>query len=553
MKKRAFSTLVREFAHSVRSFGPGHNNLTLDLLNQLAGSSFGRAQDVARYHDALLFSVAYPQSPAHFDLSSRELHRVAEFVSTRRRTEAQDFLNSGIAGCTINDSFSLELNAWLLNLAGERVHLDLSDADRTLIASTLSTLLDPVEFEMSSADPSWSDWISANIGSRPDDHQILRWIVDASGRLPGNTSYREMTFSRFRIRTTWKTLPRDPVITLGRAPYKDPCIVAESLIRHVDLEAELRGTQPTEVSLSTSQRTQVIELSRGVLASRSRETDPSTYANVDELTYLDMGRGLTIALMPMISDMKMAIQSYVGYMAFRNGVPCAYGGGWLLFGETGFGVNVYEPFRGGESAWIVAQLMKAYHSVFHVSSFTIDPYQIGLGNPDAIASGAFWFYYRLGFRPQERVYRTLASAEWKKMMKDPTYRSSREDLRKLANASMRWTLKDSAVRPIIAERLSEVVAEFIREQHGGDRHAARMDAMKTIERKTDRKVRRTDAVSRIAVLLAACGYVNAATLQEIVQFARDYEVKQRDETQYVRLSQRYTLLIDLISNLSNDQ
>ncbi|MBK9983286.1 MAG: hypothetical protein IPP15_12935 [Saprospiraceae bacterium] len=58
-----------------------------------------------------------------------------------------------------------------------------------------------------------------------------------------------------------------------------------------------------------------------------------------------------------------------------------------------------NPFRNGESAFILAQLLRVYKHVFKLSYFEVEPYQFGLDNPEGIASGAFWFYYRFGFRP----------------------------------------------------------------------------------------------------------------------------------------------------------
>ena len=59
----------------------------------------------------------------------------------------------------------------------------------------------------------------------------------------------------------------------------------------------------------------------------------------------------------------------------------------------------------------------------------VDPYQIGLENPEAIGSGAFWFYRKLGFRPVQPEVLALAEREERRMRKTPGYRSSRRTLR----------------------------------------------------------------------------------------------------------------------------
>jgi hypothetical protein len=67
-----------------------------------------------------------------------------------------------------------------------------------------------------------------------------------------------------------------------------------------------------------------------------------------------------------------------------------------------------------------------------VNCFSIDPYQIGLENSEAINSGAFWFYRKLGFRPVDPQVQALVDREEQRMRRTPGYRSSRRTLERLA-------------------------------------------------------------------------------------------------------------------------
>ena len=42
------------------------------------------------------------------------------------------------------------------------------------------------------------------------------------------------------------------------------------------------------------------------------------------------GRGLAIALFGIKKERRLSLESYIGYMAFKNNIPVAYGGGWIL-------------------------------------------------------------------------------------------------------------------------------------------------------------------------------------------------------------------------------
>ena len=60
---------------------------------------------------------------------------------------------------------------------------------------------------------------------------------------------------------------------------------------------------------------------------------------------------------------------------------------------------------GGERSWLLPllfapRLLAARAHLFGTRSFSIEPYQLGKNNDEGIASGAWWFYAKLGFRPR---------------------------------------------------------------------------------------------------------------------------------------------------------
>ena len=119
-------------------------------------------------------------------------------------------------------------------------------------------------------------------------------------------------------------------------------------------------------------------------------------------------------------------------MFFKNGVPAGYVELLSLFERAEVGFNLYYTFREGESAWIYARLLRLFRQVLGVNCFSVDPYQIGHENPEAVDSGAFWFYRKLGFRPVEPEVVALVEREELRMRREPGYRSSKRTLDKLA-------------------------------------------------------------------------------------------------------------------------
>jgi hypothetical protein len=123
-------------------------------------------------------------------------------------------------------------------------------------------------------------------------------------------------------------------------------------------------------------------------------------------------------------------------MFFKNGVPMGYVEALSLFERCEIGFNLYYTFREGETAWLYARILKLLRQQLGVTCFSIDPYQLGHENEEAIASGAFWFYYKLGFRPSARSIAQQAEREAAKAAARPGYRTSASILRRLAAAPL---------------------------------------------------------------------------------------------------------------------
>ncbi len=109
------------------------------------------------------------------------------------------------------------------------------------------------------------------------------------------------------------------------------------------------------------------------------------------------------------------------------------------------GLNLYYTFRDGETAWLYARTLNLMHHFLGVTSFAIDPYQIGYQNEEGIKSGAFWFYRKLGFRPTDREALQLVEKEEQKIATRKDYRTSASTLRKLAESPMIFELDDKRV------------------------------------------------------------------------------------------------------------
>ncbi|MEK7837878.1 MAG: hypothetical protein AAB328_07825, partial [candidate division NC10 bacterium] len=221
------------------------------------------------------------------------------------------------------------------------------------------------------------------------------------------------------------------------------------------------------------------EAARLAMATRARELHAFSHPSRDDVLLADCGRGLTVALIGLDPAFRLPFEGYYAFFALRNGVPVGYGGAWCLFETMEFGFNIFESFRQGESRLVLGQVLSVFHHVFGIRAVVVDPYQIGHGNAEALRSGAFYFYSRLGFRPHDPEVLALAAQEQEKIARDRAYRSPLPVLRRLVRGEMCLRLPGASRRPegrIRASQLATLATQHIARRFAGDGAAAVREA-----------------------------------------------------------------------------
>ena len=163
-------------------------------------------------------------------------------------------------------------------------------------------------------------------------------------------------------------------------------------------------------------------------------------------------------------------------------MPVAYGGGWPFLHLCRIGIHIFEPYRGGESAQLFAQVLRVYHQRFGARRFVAEPTQFGAGDVDGLKSQAFWFYHRFGFRPTDPALHRLANAEAELRAADRSYRSPHPVLRRLARSNLELVLEGGDGPPARCDPadLSLAVSTWIGKDFRGDRAAAERAAFEHV-------------------------------------------------------------------------
>jgi hypothetical protein len=191
-----------------------------------------------------------------------------------------------------------------------------------------------------------------------------------------------------------------------------------------------------------------IDLARGAMIARQRDLDAFAYGHAEDAWLIDDGDGYAFTLNGVEPKRRAPLAAIFGGLILRSGVPIGYLQADLVGLSAALSFNTFETFRGGESAYVFARMLAMLHHVFGTRSFTIEPYQLGKDNDEGIASGAWWFYFKLGFRPRAADARQLAQTELERLRRDPRHRSSRETLQRLADRHLFFELDPSQALPL---------------------------------------------------------------------------------------------------------
>ncbi len=430
MTTRILSALERSRDH----YGAGSAEEKLALLARLERAELRSARAVWRLHEVLCFLRAYPDDARLLAQVERMLARFAKRADLRHQREA--LTDTGIAGTPIRYRFFWSTLRWLVRHWPDRIEIDRSEAD---VADKLSTAL-PLLVTWAEAaalkelDPPVFAAIDRLRARGEGDAAFFARRIDA---MPGDSFTREAFHDAIEPTYELKPGPDTPSRTRAKHAAAPLAYQRESLWRtRPDLREELGRIYRAVRLTSAREGGQLIELARGAMVTRSRDLDAFAYGNARDVRLVDDGNALSFVLIGVTPERRALVPATCGYLILHNGVPIGYGEAFVTGRSATMTFNIFATFRGGEAAYTFARTLATMRHMSGAESFSLDPYQLGKGNDEAIASGAWWFYYKLGFRPLSADARRLMRKELARMRADPAHRSRAATLRALAESHL---------------------------------------------------------------------------------------------------------------------
>jgi hypothetical protein len=448
----------------------------LALLAALERTELRRASQLADLHDQLLFLRAFPDDRDVLEAACRGLAQFAGRMRRITRVARARLEDSGVAGSVSRHTFEAPIARWLSECFPDDAEIDWAAVTETEGLEVLFTLvaLRAEHDALESPAIGIRGWLRrAHAGAAGTN---LAWLMRQLRRWRAVQPICAALYDQLNVPIVWRlgnaagsaTHNLLPVKRLAwRAGFRSPPARVQRWI--ATPLRQIRRLPPHAAA-------RVLDVTRAALTARCREVYALAHANVAEVYFADLGEGAALAIYGVTAAWRLSLESNYGYLLLSNGVPIGYGGVTLLFRQANTGINIFEAFRGSEAAFLCAQSLRAFATLFGTRRFIINPYQIGQGNHEAIASGAFWFYYRLGFRPVDPGLKALADAEWELQRAKPGYRVPAATLRRFASDDLELALPDAPLRDRVPElwlgqlalRASDVLARAGGRHRGKD-------------------------------------------------------------------------------------
>jgi len=471
----AHDVLLAGLEAAKNDFGPGASARTIEILDQLNREEFSDAKSLLRFHEALLFLRAFPRSRSLVRHIEGILDRFHPRIEKLRDAGVDmdvfdDFDTSGVAGTTMQDTLSFEVARWLAWRLPRKVEIAWEDYDEERAMGSTWPRFIPLLAEDADVEANipWRRWLDTARGRERD----LDWLIRQFEQLPGTDRERAELYDSLRLPLRWHLgnlkLSRTRNWSHPRTLY---CHTEPLITRgQVSLAYELSRPAPRLTKLSRSEGEAVMRTIREVMLVRYRELygttlgDPASVVRVDLASQREdsqsEGRGVTIYLWNLPPVRRLPLRAYVAGFTLKNGVPINYieAIGLCEWIEVGF--NTFYTYRQGETAWIYAHVLRALAAFTGANTISVYPYQIGQNNDEAIDSGAFWFYRKLGFRCGRPDLEQLARREEERIAASREYRTPKKTLRRLAEAHVFYELGGDAGGSRRASRPAEMAGPW---------------------------------------------------------------------------------------------
>ncbi len=571
MATNALDRQLTQLEASRYRFGRNEAASVVKLLNHLDAARFPDSASLIRFHESLVFQRAIPQGRGVGGATERILNSFHRKVEALHKAGSdmdafEPIEVSGIAGTQMEDTLSFDVARWLVKRMPNQVEISWDNYDPGRELGTTGPRFIPLleDDAYVEADTPWRRWLETAAGKKGSDPA---WLVRRFADLALPPNQKAELYESLRVPLRWNLANSVVSRTRSWKPVRNVFYHNEPLISRsqVSLAAELARPPVQLTKLSRKQGEQIMDLIREVMLVRYRELYGTTLGDPASVARANVGRGVTIHLWNLPPDRRLPLRAYVAGLTLKNGVPINYieAIGLCEWMEVGF--NTFYTFRGGEAGWIYAQVLRCLCHLMGTTCISVYPYQLGHDNEEAIESGAFWFYRKLGFRPGRPDLQRLAEREEGRIaaatkLGRTKYRTPARTLRRLAAGHVFYELPGSQVGAwdtFSTRNIGLRVNRRMAQEFQGESHRLRKESARAVARilgvdTSSWTPSECASFENFAVVLALVPGLEGWTREDKEALLRIIRSKSKaDEMLYLHLTQRHERLREALLKLGS--
>jgi len=470
------SHAIYQLSELSHSFGREAAARKLELTRAIAELRRVSGRRILVLQDTLSFMRAYPDNAAVLDAVNTLIALLPDIVRRQTGDNPLDdgLINSGLRGTANMNVYSYAVLRHIARLFPGTLTLSWDDIDE------IPPRVDALNFTVLWAESrgledeylSLQQWVE-QYASR-DDETDLEAVLGLFQRSGLNERQQMHLFETAGFPVVYSLAVPGTARCDGLHPVRDIHYHTRLLPRdRFPLAPRVRAPLTSHRRLDPGEGRAILDMSLSVLTSRNLEIHPLMYGNDRDVTIVDGERGLQVVLAGMLPEFRQPIESDHFFLVMKNGVPIAYGPASMFLGCCEMGINLFTEFRRAEIRRIYALVMQSLYHLLAGRYFFVTSYGMGELNPEALRSGAFWFYRKLGFRAANPDVEALAREEEAIMRRRPGHRSSMATLRELSHTDAYFDLSRGAITPLNFERLGLAVTRFVTHEFNGDRRRAK--------------------------------------------------------------------------------
>lgn len=486
------NALLNQLERIKSSFGPANAVERMRLIREINRRKILSAADLIRFHDLLCVVRAYPDNQNVLKLAETELigygRRVADYKRLTRDRKAGKLDDTAIEGSVTCYQFNFDITRYLHARYPDRFSINWEHTNKDFwfnLGNVLSLLVTWEENDPIDNDENFDaeDLFRRSSGGKNELATLINLFAGSGLPLKVIRDYWE----NLGLLLDWDLTKVNSARNRHRIAMPGRFFQTESLKpRTKDLRLEIAGAPTPLRHVRRREGEQLLNDINEALGVRNRELFPLTFGNPSEVYTADLGRGSRIVLYGSLPEARLPLESNFGALLVRNGMPVGYGVAALLADRAEIAINIFPTYRGGESPFFLEQFFRLFYHHFGSRVFVVRAKQMGYGEDEALLSGAFWFYYKLGFRAVDRQIRRLAEEQYQKIQRRPDYRVPTATMRRLSKTDVFFTIDPAGMkeyRELSIINLGYRVTELIGKEYAGDRNLAVQGSVALIEKK----------------------------------------------------------------------